>query len=188
MTWFFKKNTIFNYMLLSFLILSCNTPSKFNLEKDHANFKTELKEKDTLYLFFNHSLCEDDGIEKLEITKFRDSIRIKSFYQKVFSNKWELIYNKKIAQTNTIWNLDELLKKNSFRKNIKNNYPTMVLQHHSNKLNFFTKDLLDLNRFSKEYFNVMRTIYPENKEAFYGVDLIKLDSIGFKNKVSVDKN
>ncbi len=171
-------------MLFLLLILteSCdkNTQNKkilpksgFNLERDIADFKNKMTESDTIKLWIDHSVCTYVAYERIIITKKSGLIKIQSeFNENTFKPErvWNIMYQKEISVSDTIWKIESLFKRNSHRLKLKGNknYGTLQVSYKDTKLHYFTKGLVDLNKFLEDYYNTMRKLFPENKEYIYG--------------------
>ncbi len=89
--------------------------SDFNLKTDLTVFKKNMTELDTIKVFFDHSVCTYEGYERIEITKQSDSIKIRTeFKELTFSEnkkpEWNLVYEKKISETDTIWQFEKFIE------------------------------------------------------------------------------
>ena len=154
--------------------------SEFNLKTDLTDFKNKMTELDTLNIWFNHSVCTYQGIERIEITKESDLIKIRSeFKEDTFEEnpEWKVLYEKRIPITDTIWKIEEFFKRNIARqKSEEKEYGTLQVSNNGNKVHYFTKGLVDLNNFMADYFETMKMLYPENSNNIYGVEIIEMES------------
>jgi hypothetical protein len=172
-------------VFLTLFLVSCNQrtenndkihKSDFNLKTDLIEFKSKMTELDTIKIWFDHSVCVYQGFERIEITKESDSIKIKTEFKDVSLEdipEWKVVYEKKIQINDTIWMIEEFFQRNIDRqKSEKKEYGTLQVSHNGIKIHYFTKDLVDLNRFMADFFETMSELHPENKNGIYGVDLI----------------
>jgi len=151
--------------------------SDFDLKIDLINFKNKMTELDTLKIFFDHSVCTYEGYERIEITKQSDSIKVRTeFKELTFSEnkkpEWNLVYEKKIPETDTIWQFGKFIERNAKRKTSdKENRGILIIENKKDTVQFYTDGLVDLNHFLEDYYLTMRKIYPENKNGIYGYEL-----------------
>lgn len=175
----------FKYIILVLIFISCNKKhdqgfeiniSNFDLKSDYNDFKLKMEANDTIEIWFDHSVCTYQGYEKLQITKFSDSIKIKSRFKELsYSNdpEWEEIYERNISISDTTWKFEKFLERNKSRiKNDSNDYPQLQMKYKDQKIGFFTEGLVDLNRFLEDYYSTMRPIFLENKNSIYGVEIV----------------
>lgn len=150
--------------------------AEFNLKTDLIDFKKKMSELDTINVWFDHSVCTYKGAERIEITKKSNLIKIRTAYKdETFDNntEWKLVYEKEIAQTDTIWKIEEFFKRNINRQKSENkDYGTLQISHNKDKIHYFTDGLVDLNNFMKDYFETMKTLHPENIDTIYGVAIV----------------
>ncbi|WP_431164842.1 hypothetical protein [Tenacibaculum halocynthiae] len=178
-----KVTTIF----LIIILVSCKKEteektklgkSEFNLITDITDFKNKMTELDTIKIWFDHSVCNYQGVERVEITKKSDSIKIRTeFKEETFNEnrEWKLVYEKKIPKTDSIWKIEEFFKRNVERqKPEEKNYGTLQVSHKGIKVHYFTSALVDLNRFMADYFKTMKGLHPENIDNIYGVEIEKI--------------
>ncbi len=155
--------------------------SDFDLKRDLTDLKKKITELDTLKIWFNHSVCTYQGAERIEITKESDLIKIRTeFKEDTFEEnpEWKVVYEKKIPITDTIWKIEEFFKRNIERqKSEEKEYGTLQVSHNGIKVHYFTKGLVDLNRFMADYFETMKMLHPENKNNIYGVEIIEIENI-----------
>ncbi|CAL65924.1 hypothetical protein [Christiangramia forsetii] len=175
----------FKYIILVLILISCNKSqekvseknlSKFDLKSDFKDFKSKMEEVDTLEIWFDHSVCTYQGYEKIQITKFSDSIKIKSRFKELSysdNSEWMKVYERNIAISDTTWKIEKFLKRNKNRiKKDSADYPQLQLKYKDQKIEYFTDGLVDLNRFLEDYYLTMRKLFPENKNNIYGVDVV----------------
>ena len=175
----------FNYIILLLIFISCNKSqkqvserniSKFDLKSDYHDLKSKMEETDTLEIWFDHSVCTYQGYEKLQITKFSDSIKIISRFKELsYSDnpEWIEVYERNIPISDTTWKIEKFLKRNENRiKKDSTEYPQLQLKYKDQKIDFFTEGLVDLNRFLEDYYLTMRKLFPENKNNIYGADIL----------------
>ncbi|MBA6157369.1 hypothetical protein H3Z83_12700 [Tenacibaculum sp. S7007] len=178
-----KSKTVF--IIFTLILASCKREiekktelgkSEFNLKTDITDFKKKMTESDSIKIWFDHSVCTYQGVERIEITKKSDSIKIRTeFKEETFNEnpEWKLVYEKKISKTDSIWNIEKFFKRNiKRRKSEEKEHGTLQVSHKGIKVNYFTNGLVDLNRFMADYFEVMRELHPENKNGIYGVEII----------------
>jgi hypothetical protein len=171
-------------MILTLILVSCkketekkmeSAKSEFNLNADITDFKKKITKLDTLKIWFNHSVCTYQGAERIEITKESDLIKIRTeFKEDTFEEnpEWKVVYEKRIPITDTIWKIEEFFKRNIERqKSEEKEYGTLQVSHNGIKIHYFTKGLVDLNRFMAHYFETMKKLHPENKNNIYGVEI-----------------
>ena len=153
--------------------------SDFDLNTDLTDFKKKMTELDTLKIFFDHSVCTYEGYERIEITKQSDSIKIRTeFKELTFSEnkkpEWNLVYEKKISEKDTVWQFEKFIERNAQRKTSDDKTRgILIIQNKEDTIQFFTNGLVDLNRFLEDYYLTMRKIYPENKNGIYGYGLVE---------------
>ena len=115
------------------------------------------------------------------ITKESDLIKIRTeFKEDTFEEnpEWKVVYEKRIPITDTIWKIEEFFKRNIERqKSEEKEYGTLQVSHNGIKVHYFTKGLVDLNRFMADYFETMKMLHPENKNNIYGVEIIEIENI-----------
>jgi len=181
------KNVL-SIFVLTLVLVSCKkepkvktelVTSKFDLKTDIFHFKKKIKESDTIKMWFNHSVCTYKGYERIEITKKTDSIHIKAQYKgDTFGkeSKWKTIFQKQISTSDTVWKIEEFLKKHRQRqKSEEKKYGTLQISHNENKIHFFTNGLLDLQKFIVDYNLTMKTLYPKDVEMYYSVEVLELN-------------
>ncbi len=153
--------------------------SDFNLITDITDFKTKMTELDTIKVFFDHSVCTYEGYERIEITKQSDSIKVRTEFKELTfdenkNSEWNLIYEIKMSETDTIWQFDKFIERNSHRKiSDDKKRGILIVEYKKDTVQFFTNGLVDLNRFLEDYYLTMRKIYPENKNGIYGYELVE---------------
>ena len=162
--------------------------STFNLKEDLYNFRQKMTVRDTIRIAFDHSICEYQGYEKLEITKSGDSLNIKSEYKDYNENNpnWKILYSKRIAIKDTIWNFLEFLKRNdSLMTDIPGDYYNLVIRHGNNKLSYSTNGLSQRLEFQHDYNQTMRNLF--NPEGFiYGYTKEEIEIIKKELKQNKD--
>jgi len=155
--------------------------SDFNLKTDLTDFKKKMTELDTIKVWFNHSVCTYQGYERIEITKFSDSIKVRTEFKEETSdenNNWYLVYEKRIPINDTIWKIENFFKRNIERqKSEEKEYGTLQIMHNGIKIHYFTKSLIDLNMFIADFFETMRELHPENKNNIYGIEISEIENI-----------
>ncbi len=174
-------------LILTLILVSCKkeTESKtefpksdFNLKTDLTDFKRKMTELDTIKIFFDHSVCTYEGYERIEITKKSDSIKVRTQFKELGINEkqkpsWNLVYEKKIPETDTIWQFGKFIERNAKRKTSDNkNRGILIIKNKKDTIEFYTDGLVDLNHFLEDYYLTMRKIYPENKNGIYGYELV----------------
>jgi PBP1b-binding outer membrane lipoprotein LpoB len=175
-------------LILTFILVSCKkeTESKtkfpksdFNLKTDLTDFKKKMTELDTIKVFFDHSVCTYEGYERIEITKKSDSIKVRTEFKELTFNEnqnpnWNFVYEKKISETDTVWQFDKFIERNSNRKTSdEKKRGILIVENKKDTIQFFTNGLVDLNHFLEDYYLTMRKIYPENKNGIYGYELVE---------------
>lgn len=171
-------------LILTLILASCKKgtenktelpKSDFSLKTDLTDFKNKMTELDTIKIWFNHSVCTYQGAERIEITKESDLINIRTeFKEDTFDQnpEWKIVYEKQMPITDTIWKMEEFFKRNIQRqKSEEKEYGTLQVSHNGIKIHYFTKGLVDLNRFMADYFETMKMLYPENKNNIYRVEI-----------------
>lgn len=174
-------------LTLSLILVSCkensdlssvSLTSDFNLETDIYDFKKKMNESDTIRIWFDHSVCMYEGYERIQITKFSDTLKIRSEFKEVSFNKnpeWKDVYERKLSINDTVWKFEKFLERNSFRINKDEiEYLSFQIIHGNNKLNYSISDLVDLNNLLKDYFETMKELFPENINNIYGIDEIEI--------------
>ena len=168
-------------LFLTLIIISCKNEnesnadlakSDFELTADLTEFKSKMTESDTIKMWFDHSVCTYQGVERIRITKKSDSLKIRAeFKEETFSDDpgWETVYEKTILVTDTIWKIEDFFSRNRERLTPgEKDYGTLQVTHGETTLHYFTDGLVDLNQFMADYFETMRELYPENKNEIYG--------------------
>ena len=165
---------LINILVLVIIIVGCQNPteksknltnSNFNLWDDYTTFRKSMTESDTIIVWMDMSVCLYQGMEKFDITKEKDSLKVQLYFKEsAFSDK-EYIEQKtiKIPLNDTIWNFEKFLieNKNRIKPNDKNK-PNFAMYSDTSKLYFYTYGLSDLNRFIIDYCIAMRRLDPEN--------------------------
>ena len=181
-------NRLIKIMILTLILVSCKKETEkkmeFNLKADITDFKNKITELDTLKIWFNHSVCTYQGAERIEITKESDLIKIRTEFKEDTleeNPEWKVVYEKRIPITDTIWKIEEFFKRNIERqKSEEKEYGTLQVSHNGIKVHYFTKGLVDLNRFLADYYETMKMLHPENKNNIYGVEIIEIENINNK--------
>lgn len=177
-------------IFLTLILVSCKQEtenkteflkSDFNLKTDLTNFKNKMTELDTIKIWFDHSVCTYQGAERIELTKESDLIKIRTeFKEDTFEEnpEWKVVYEKRMPISDTIWKIEEFFKRNIERQTSeKKEHGTLQVSHNGIKVHYFTKGLVDLNRFMADYFETMKILYPENKNNIYGVEIVEIENI-----------
>lgn len=153
--------------------------SDFDLHSDLGEFKNKMTDVDTIKLFFDHSVCTYEGLERIEITKKSDSLKVRSLFKELtFKDhndpEWQIMYEKSISENDTVWPLHMFIARNNHRQNSTSQHRRILsITHHSDTLNFYTDGLADLNRFLQDYYLTMKRLHPENKNGIYGYDILE---------------
>jgi len=168
-------------LVLTLLLVSCKketennedlSKSDFKLTTDLTDFKKKMTESDTIKIWFDHSVCTYQGVERIRITKKSDSIKIRAeFKEETFNDNtdWKTVYEKAIPINDTIWKFEQFLSRNKKRLTYgEKEYGTLQITHGETTLHYFTDGLVDLNQFMADYFETMRELHPENKNEIYG--------------------
>ena len=144
--------------------------SKFSLKTDYVELTNKLTKSDTIKIWLNLSQCTYQGIERLTITRKKDSLKI----QPEFANSMiaRTVYKKGkpifISVNNTNWKFNEFLKRNSNRLQSDSlKYGRLQITLKLEKLNFFTYGLGDSNKFLIVYCNTMKNLIPESDNYIY---------------------
>jgi hypothetical protein len=174
-------NHIIRLLTLALIFASCKKEiehkadiikSDFNLTTDLTDFKRKMTESDTIHIWFNHSMCTYHVIERIQITRNSDSLKVRSeVTEDTFDDapEWQTAYEKIIPINDTLWNFEDFLNRNSKRLNTgKKEYVTLQVRHKGIKLDYYTTTLDDLTEFMTNYYDTMRKLYPENKNGIYG--------------------
>ncbi len=183
------KKIVLKILFIAFIAVGCqqkkqsetnieknNEPikSNFDLKSDYAEFKTEMTELDTLKIWVDHSVCTFQGFERLTITKNSGLIKIASEFKDYDEHnpKWEKIFEKSIAENDTIWNFERFLERNKNRINSdENKYAKIEIKSGKQKLKFVTEGLVDLNTFMADYGMTMRNLHEPKEKFIYGVPI-----------------
>tara|TARA_R110002012_G_scaffold321209_1_gene548159 strand:- start:3339 stop:3890 length:552 start_codon:yes stop_codon:yes gene_type:complete len=175
-------------LILTLILASCKKEtekkaefpkSDFNLKTDILDFKEKMTELDTIKIFFDHSVCTYEGYERIEITKFSDSIKVRSIFKELtFSGnknpEWNLVYEKKISEKDTVWQFEKFIEMNENYKNSQSeNRGILVITNKKDTISFSTDGLIELNHFLEDYYLTMRKLYPENKNGIYGYEYLE---------------
>lgn len=151
-----------------------STP-RFTLTTGLFDFKQKMTELDTLIISFDHSVCTYQGYETLEITKQSDSLRIVShFYEMTFEEnpRWEKVYEVQITNKDTSWGLEDFLKRNDSLTNFeKGQSATLIVTDKKDTIRYYTRGLLELNRFIEDYYQTMRKLQSKKSIEIYGVEV-----------------
>ena len=154
--------------------------STFRLGADLKEIKAKMTVHDTVKLFFDHSVCEYEGFEYIQITKQNDSLRIVSRFKEIDlgdEKEWFGLYDIQLAAKDTLWQFGDFLWRNMDRAGIETDSRRLMLTltHQNDTLKYYTDGLVDVNRFLADYYQTMRVIFPENTNGVYGVDVIETD-------------
>jgi hypothetical protein len=171
---------VFNILILTFVLISCQNKkepnsdlttktekltSNFDLNTEYADFKQQMTELDTIKMSVNHSVCTYYGYERIEITKTSDSIKIRSeFKEETFDEnpQWKTIYETKVSKNDTTWGLGKFMRRNNHRLTSDSETHRMIeVSSKNEKLEFFTKGLVDLNEFMADFNWTMEVLYPD---------------------------
>lgn len=177
-------------LIVTLILFSCKeeagkemelVKSDFNLRTDITDFKKKMTELDTINIWFDHSVCTYEGVERIEITKETDLIKIQTvFREDTFDDnpEWKIVYEKRIPTTDTIWKIEEFFERNMERqKSEEKEYGTLQVSHNGIKAHYFTNGLVDLNGFMTDYFKTMKKLHPENIDNIYGVEILEESKI-----------
>ncbi|RAR47401.1 hypothetical protein [Flavobacterium lacus] len=152
--------------------------SSFNLKRDFLEFKTKMNKSDTIKIWFDHSVCNFQGYERIKISKKSDSIYVISeFKDETFDDipEWKLMYSKSIQINDTNWRFEDFIKLNLNRMNksvTENDRLVLQIINKDDKIEFYTNGLVDYNIFLKDYVNIMRELLPSKKYFIHDVDII----------------
>ncbi|MFI8380581.1 hypothetical protein [Leeuwenhoekiella sp. NPDC079379] len=172
-------------LILTLIYVSCKTERKtqlpksdFSLKKDYVELTNKLTELDTIKVWMNLSQCTYQGIEKLTITRKKDSIKIQPEFAESMIVGTEFIKEKEIiiSVNDTIWKFNEFLKRNENRSQSDSlKYGRLQITLNSEKLNFFTHGLGDSGKFLFDYCRTMKNIMPESDNHIFGVEIIEIE-------------
>ena len=172
------KNTL-KILILILTLVSCKREinektekleSDFNLKKDYSQLTNKMTEMDTIKVWMDLSLCMNPGIEKLTITREKDSLKIQPEFAVSMVEKLEFIKQKtiRISINDTVWKLNEFLKRNEKRvKSDSSKYGRFQITHNAEKLNYFTDGLGDSAEFLIDYCATMKRLIPESEYHIY---------------------
>lgn len=172
------KNTL-KILILILTLVSCKREinekpekfeSDFNLKKDYSQLTNKMTEMDTIKVWMDLSLCMNPGIEKLTITREKDSLKIQPEFAVSMVEKLEFIKQKtiRISIKDTVWKLNEFLKRNEKRvKSDSSKYGRLQITHNAEKLNYFTDGLVDSGEFLIDYCDTMKRLIPESEYHIY---------------------
>ena len=152
--------------------------SDFSLKKDYAELTNKLTELDTINVWMNLSQCTYQGIEKLTITRKKNSIKIQPEFAESMIVGTEFIKEKEIiiSVNDTIWKFNEFLKRNENRLQSDSlKYGRLQITLNSEKLNFFTHGLGDSGKFLFDYCRTMKNIMPESDNHIFDVEIIEIE-------------
>lgn len=148
--------------------------SDFNLATDLTDFKKKMTDLDTIKVFFDHSVCTYEGYERILITKSSDSIKVRSEFKEMSNPEWNFVFEKKLPETDTIWQFGKMVERNANRIKSQNDCRRILtVENKNDTISFFADGLVDLNHFLEDYYLTMRKIYPENKNGIYGFDVVE---------------
>ena len=178
---------LFKILILTLIFISCKKERKielpksnFSLIKNYTELTSKLNELDTIKVWMNLSQCTYQGIEKLTITRQKDSLKIQSEFSESmiigaeFKKKQPII----ISVNDTNWKFNEFLKRNESRLQSDSlKYGRLQIALNSEKLNFVTNGLGESGSFLIDYCNTMKNIMPENDDYIYGAVMLKIDDI-----------
>ena len=176
------KNAL-KILILTLIFVSCKketevelTESNFNLKKDYVELTNKMNEVDTIKVWMNLSQCTFQGIEKLTITRKKDSIKIQPEYAEsmVVGTEFKKSHPIIISANDEKWKFNEFLKRNENRlvsDSLK--YGQLQITLNNEKLNFFTNGLGDSGKFLIDYCNTMKNIMPKSDYHIYaGTEII----------------
>ncbi|UJH67476.1 hypothetical protein [Allomuricauda sp. SCSIO 65647] len=164
------KKTVRILIIGLLLVISCREKPKaiiekpisdFNLNTDLVEFKERMTELDTIRVSFDHSICEYQGYERLEITKFGDSIRVRSEYQNHDEKnaEWKTLYEEHIVLRDTTWGFGSFIARNdSLIDSIPSKYSRMVISDGKGLISYSTKGLSQALAFLRDYHLTMKEL------------------------------
>lgn len=145
--------------------------SNFSLKNDYSELTTKITELDTIKVWMNLSQCMFEGIEKLTITRNKDSIKILPEFAgsgvvgSEFKKSKEII----IHVNDTIWKFNNFLKRNENRLEFDSlKYGRLQVILNNERLNYMTLGLRDSGEFLSDYCNTMKELIPESEYHIYG--------------------
>lgn len=145
--------------------------SNFSLKKDYSELTTKITELDTIKVWMNLSQCMFEGIEKLTITRNKDSIKILPEFEDSGTAGSEFKKSKEIIihVNDTIWKFNNFLKRNENRLEFDSlKYGRLQVILNNERLNYMTLGLGDSGEFLSDYCNTMKELMPESEYHIYG--------------------
>ena len=151
--------------------------SKFSLIEDYRELTNKLTELDTIKVWMNLSQHVYQGIEKLTITRKKDSLKIQSEFAEsmIVGTEFKKSNPIMISVNDTIWKFNEFLKRNENRLQSDSlEHGRLQITLNLEKLNFFTHGLGDSGSFLIDYCNTMKNLIPESDHHIYaGTEIIE---------------
>lgn len=142
--------------------------SKFNLQKDYADFKMKMSESDTIRIMIDRSICDYEGHERLLVTKKNDSLKIISELKDIYTKNedWEKIYEKKVSAKDTLWGFGSFLSKNKDKLKNENSGGRLVITDGRKALKYSSEiGLIQSLNFIADINQTMEVLHP-NKDYY----------------------
>ena len=184
-----KFKNLFKIVMITIILVSCKKESKektklvqsdFNLKTDITSFKKRMTELDTIKIWIDHSACVYEGVERVEITKSKDSLNILTEYKEITFNdkpEWKTVYERKINVNDTIWEIETFFKRNSNRlRSDEKKLGRLQVSHNNIKLHYIISGLNEWHKFLADYSETMIKLYPENKNNIYGMENSEIEN------------
>lgn len=169
--------TLLKILPFALVLISCKiddeaaiAKSDFSLKQDYVQLTKKLGESDTVKIWMNLSQCTYQAIEKLIITREKDSLEIESQYTEDYSidNDFKKAEAVKVSINQTHWGFNEFLSRNNYRLNcVSSKYGRLQIEVNGEKLNFFTEGLNDTGNFLRDYSSTMKNLMPKNDYYIY---------------------
>ncbi|MDT0644976.1 hypothetical protein RM553_19240, partial [Zunongwangia sp. F363] len=183
---FLKMRKLPCLIVLMLVFLSCKeevnsdknveiNQSDFKLKNDFAQLSSKLTNFDTVNISVDLSICTWERIEKIQLTKSNDSLKINLIVE---DSDFEVQHQFfKIEENDSVWKIGNFLKNNENRlkTNDSDSSPRMVVFNKTDTLKYYTDGLVDSNNFIAEYYRMMHKIDPTNElyDLITTVDSIK---------------
>mgnify|MGYP003632135393 CR=1 FL=1 len=164
------------------LFVSCRTEEKpqlaksnFSIQNDYTELTNKITELDTIKIWVGLSQCLFQGVEKLTITREKDSLKVQPEFAEsmVVGAKFKKIKPVFISVNDTTWKFNEFLKRNKNRLNLDSlKYGRLQITYKKKRLNFMTDGLGDNAKFLIDYCKTMKNIMPDSDYHIYtGIEI-----------------
>jgi len=151
------------------MIFSCNSGSKFDLEKDLYQFSEKMKNGDTLEVNINHSACMFAAFERYNFIKENDILYLETYseissFEKQQQTLPKIIYLFKPNDSLSFENYFKYLKNENRAKREYSSSLVTVYYPNKNQRQYFNDDGLD-DKFKKlnKLLLIRKKLYPNDK-------------------------